>query len=210
LTKAEKETSHVPHSWSPDGRHLLFTVLKGGSHSMWTLSTSDKKIEPFGNAQSPEPIEPVFSPDGKWIASVASGSIGGNSPNRGVFIEPFPPTGARYQVPKQGLDFHPLWSPDGRQLIWIPTGASGRIAIARVTTQPAVSFGSAESIPARVTAERLSGEARAHDILPDGRFVGLVTPASSDMPLSAGSSIQFRVVVNWFNELKQRVPLKQD
>jgi Tol biopolymer transport system component len=213
LTKAEKDTVHVPHSWSPDGRHLAFTILKGGALSIWTLSTTDMKVERFGDVQSAEPIEPVFSPDGKWIAYVSSGSPGGaaltgNSPNRGVFIQPFPATGARYQVPKQGLDFHPLWSNDGRQLIWIPTGASGRIAITRVTTQPAVTFGSPETVPARVTAERLSGEARAHDILPDGRFVGLATPASSDAQLSAGSPIQFRVVVNWFEELKQRVPIK--
>jgi eukaryotic-like serine/threonine-protein kinase len=211
LTMAEKDVAHVPESWSPDGRHLVFSVVKGSAMSLSTLTLATKKVEPYGNVQSSEPIEPVFSPDGRWIAYSSSGTVGGNlggnTPNRGVYIQPFPATGEMYQVPKQAIDFHPVWSPDGRDLIYVPLGVSGQLVSVRVTRQPVVSFGTPERLPARVTGDRLSGEMRAYDVLPDGRFIGVITPSAID---GSGSPVptQFRVVVNWFEELKQRVPVK--
>ena len=41
------------------------------------------------------------------------------SPDRGVFVQPFPPTGAIYQAPKVFIDFHPVWSPNGRELMYV-------------------------------------------------------------------------------------------
>src|SRR4029453_959086 len=215
LTTAEKDVAHVPESWSPDGRHLVFSVVKGLAMSLSTLTLATKKVEPYGNVQSSEPIEPVFSPDGRWMAYSSTagpvrgpdGDLVGNTPNRGVYIQPFPATREIYQVPKQGIDFHPVWSPDGRGLIYVRTGVSGQLAIVRVTRQPVVSFGTPERLPARVTGERLSGEMRAYDILPDGRFIGVITPGVTDASGSPAPT-QFRVVVNWFDELKQRVPAK--
>ena len=61
------------------------------------------------------------------------------------------------------------------------------------------------SLAGVVTASRLSNEARAHDILPDGRFVGFVGATDTDAS-SALQAGQMRVVLNWFEELKQRVP----
>jgi len=57
-------------------------------------------------------------------------------------------------------------------------------------------------LPARVMAERTSNQPRAFDMLPDGRFVGLV--GSTEAPADP----EFRVILNWFEELKQRVPIK--
>ena len=51
-----------------------------------------------------------MSPDGKWMA-YASNETGRYE----VWIEPFPRTGARYQVTRGGGS-HPLWLPDGRAL----------------------------------------------------------------------------------------------
>jgi hypothetical protein len=131
--------------------------------------------------------------------------IGGgvSSPNRGIFVQPVPASGARYQVPKQALDFHPVWGPTGTELFFVPSAASGRLAVVSVTTRPDVTFGSPVTLSARVTADRTSVETRAYDILPDGRFIGVV-PASD----TASSETQFRVVLNWTEELKQRVPTR--
>jgi hypothetical protein len=75
-----------------------------------------------------------------------------------------------------------------------------------VSTRPDVTFGSPVTLSARVTADRTSGETRAYDILPDGRFIGVV-PAS-DTESSGTAVAQFRVVLNWTEELKQRVPTR--
>jgi len=206
LTKPEQGEAHVPESWSPDGRHVSFSVAKGVGFSLWTLSLDDKKATPYGDVQSGNPIGSVFSPDGRWIAySSSPNSIGAPSPNRGVYVQPFPATGAIYQVPRQQFDFHPVWAPDGTELIYVPTVASGQFAAVSVTTRPAVTFGSPVSLPARVTADRIGSEMRAYDILPDGRFIGLVNTSEADSLRAAGAP-EIRVVLNWFEELKRRVP----
>jgi hypothetical protein len=71
----------------------------------------------------------------------------------------------------------------------------------RVSTQSGVTFGTPEILPARVTAGRTSNEPRAFDILPDGRFVGLIGSGTDSL-----AAIELRLVQNWFDELKQRVP----
>jgi hypothetical protein len=53
--------------------------------------------------------EAQFSPDGKWLAHVAQ---------RQVFVQPFPPTGARTQISSQGAA-QPRWSRDGKKLYFI-------------------------------------------------------------------------------------------
>jgi Tol biopolymer transport system component len=120
-----------------------------------------------------------------------------------VYVQPVPASGAVYQAPKQQLDFQPVWSPDGRELFYVPSAASGRIAAARVSTQSGVTFGAPQILPARVTAARTSNEPRAFDILPDGRFIGLIGSGSDTL-----AAIELRLVLNWFEELKQRVPAK--
>jgi serine/threonine protein kinase len=209
LTTAEKGAAHIPESWSPDGTRVSFSFVKDPIFSLWTVAIADRKATPFGGVESREPIGSVFSPDGRWIAygSTPAGAVGGGiSPSRGIYIQPVPATGARYQIPKQqGLDFHPVWGPKGNALFYVPSAASGLLAAVSVTTQPGVMFGPPASLPARVTGSVLSNQARAYDILPDGRFVGLVGATDTDASDAAFSG-QMRVVLNWFEELKRRVP----
>jgi serine/threonine protein kinase len=209
LTKPMPDEAHVPESWSPDGKHISFSVAKASAFSLWMLSVENKRANPFGDVQSAEPIGSVFSPDGGWVAYSSSPSVGASAleANRGVFIQPFPPTGDRYQVPKLERDFQPVWAPKGTELFYVPTTASGRLAVVSVTTKPAVTFGSPVLLPARVTGNRLSIETRAYDMLPDGRFVGLVSASEPESSGPAATS-QIRVVLNWSEELKQRVPAK--
>ena len=68
LTKPDKDTAHVPESWSPDGKTLLFSVAKGSSYAVAALSLPDKKVTPVGGIQSAFPPAATFSPDGRWVA----------------------------------------------------------------------------------------------------------------------------------------------
>jgi hypothetical protein len=54
--------------------------------------------------------------------------------------------------------------------------------------------------------DRVSTDRRDFDILPDGRFIGLVPIDRAESAASAVS--EMRVVLNWTEELKARVPIK--
>jgi serine/threonine-protein kinase len=208
LTKPAQGETHVPESWSPDGTLVSFSVARESRFTLWTVSVLEKKAAPYGAVQSIEPIGSVFSPDGRWIAYTSTPVPGPrDSPNRGVYVQAVPVTGSRYQVPRQGLDFHPVWGPKGTELFYVPRTVYGELAVVSVTLQPSVTFGTPMTLPARVTGNRTANLTRAYDILPDGRFVGVV-PASE--PQSVGSNIapHIRVAVNWLEELKARVPAK--
>jgi dipeptidyl aminopeptidase/acylaminoacyl peptidase len=206
VTNAERGEVHVPESWSPDGRVIAFSSVKDSTNSLWTVSVADKKTARFADVRSAEPIGAVFSPDGNWIAYASSPPGVGRSPERGVFVQTFPATGARYQIPSQVLDFHPVWAPKGNELLYVPSAASGQLSAVSFATQPGVAFGTPVSIPARVTGGRASGARRAWDVLADGRFVGLIPAAEPDT--STLPTQQIRVVLNWTEELKQRVPTR--
>ncbi|MGH9255689.1 MAG: hypothetical protein ACRD3C_14105 [Vicinamibacterales bacterium] len=211
LTKAQQGEAHLPESWSPDGRYILFSVRKGSGFSLQLLSLGDKKADPYGGVESAIPTGAVFSPDGRWVAYAFNPGLGLISPNSGVYVQPFPATGARYQVPKQeqSINFHPVWSPKGAELVYVRSAGSGQMAAVNVTMQPALTFGNPVNLPARVSAGRTNGQMRAHDVMPDGRFVGLVPASEAESSGALGSSgAQMRVVLNWFDELKARVPVQ--
>ena len=78
------------------------------------------------------------------------------------------------------------------------------MAIVRVSRDAGVTLGVPRIVPAVVTGNTTSGPPRAWDILPDGTFIGPIIPDESG---SATAWVQFRVVLNWTEELKQLVPV---
>ena len=122
LTKADPGFSHIPESWSRTENRFLFATSTGSSISLWTFSVPDRKAEPFGQRRSPFPPNSGFSPNGRWVAYSAFAPIGGEAQARdtGIFVEPFPATGAKYRIAAAGI--HPLWSPDGKELFFLAGG----------------------------------------------------------------------------------------
>ncbi len=55
LTKPAQGEEHRPDSWSRDGKHLLFSVVKDANFALWVLTLDSRKAEPFGGVQSGEP-----------------------------------------------------------------------------------------------------------------------------------------------------------
>ncbi len=197
LTKAEAGESHEPASWSPDGERFLFDVRKGSDFSLWMFSVRDRKASPFGAVRSEHPSGAVFSPDGRWVAY--SHTEQGKTT---VHVQPFPATGARYQLfAKEGDGPHEvMWSPDGKELFYNPR-PSGFEAVS-VTTQPAFAFGNPVALQRQFTLGPPSAR-RAYDVTPDGKFVGVATAAQ----LQSGTvAVQhYHVVLNWLDDLKARV-----
>jgi serine/threonine-protein kinase len=197
LTQPDPGTSHAPESWSPNGETLLFSVTKGSDVALWMLSLRDRKAAPFGAVHSPTPPGAVFSPDGRWVAYSRT--------ERGkttIYVQPFPATGDVHQlVANASLPHHPRWSPDGTELFYNPR--PGGHEVVRITTQPTFSFGNPEAVP-KVFQGGPPDSRTSYDITPDGRFVGLVSAGQTEHVL--GSLNEMHVVLNWFEELKARVP----
>jgi Tol biopolymer transport system component len=184
---------------------LLFSVAKGSSYALAALSLTDKKVTPVGGIQSPFPPSATFSPDGRWVAysTTAPGPPAGS-----LFVQPFPTTGATYPITSKSnsLGFHPTWSPDGKELFYLASVGSWRFVAVSVATRPTFTFGNPLPVP-RAFAPGSPGFERNYDITRDGRqFLGVV--AAGQTASGAPAAPQIQVVLNWFEELKARVPTK--
>jgi serine/threonine-protein kinase len=195
LTRPEEKTSHVPESWSPDGKVLLYSAVNKRDVSLWMLSLKDKSVAPFGNVHSAVPTGPVFSPDGRWVAYSSGESFGTT-----IYVQPFPATGSKYQLPAKESDspHEVIWSNDGKELIYNPR-PRGFEAVP-VNTKPTFTFGHPVAIPRPFQLAPPEWR-RTYDITPSGKFVGLIREGY-------GIPEEIRVVLNWFDELTSRVPVR--
>jgi len=164
--------------------------------SLWTFSLKDRKATAFGSVHSTTRTNAIFSPDGRWVAYAST-----EQGQTRTFVEPFPPSGVRHQLASD-LASQPLWAPDGKELFYNPR--PGALAAVTVTTTPTVAFGNPVDVP-RLFATGPPTVRRAFDITPGGKFVGLITAGQTESA-TRDMNTQVRVVLNWFEELKQRVP----
>ncbi|MBA3295969.1 MAG: serine/threonine-protein kinase [Acidobacteria bacterium] len=197
LTTPGRGVSHAPDSWSRDGEVLLFTETKDALSSLWTFSLRDRRAAPFSDVKgSSLPTDAMFSPDGRWVAYQLGERGQGEAT---TFVQPFPPTGSRYQIARGG---RPAWSRDGRELFFVP--APGQFMAVRVRTEPSFAVTSPVAVPRRFGIADPASP-RPFDTLPDGRMVGVAPPGMSQ---SDSGPAQIHVVLNWFEELKARAPRK--
>jgi len=197
LTIGEAAGFQIPDSWSPDDKVLSYTASQGPELTIHTFSLPDRKDTVLAEAvSSVGAYGSVFSPDGKFIA-YSSAETGQNE----IWVQPFPGRGARYQVSKDGA-FWPFWSKDGRELFF-NSRANGLVAVG-ITTQPSITFMLPAPVPVRFFTQQPTTP-RNIDIFPDGtRFISVVLADQAGTPAAQ----QIQVVLNWLEELKQRVPVK--
>jgi Tol biopolymer transport system component len=201
ITKADEGTSHIPESW-PKGDRFSFSVVKAAQVSLWTYSMRDKKAAPFDAVRSLVLPNSAFSPDGRWLAY----NIGEGPGNAGdVFVQPFPPDGSKYEITRAGIN--PLWSPDGKELLY--SGGSGAPFFAvDVTTAPSFTFSKPVAVPrAGLVGANPIASPRYVDIAADGKHLIGVIDSTTTQP-GAAASRTIEVVLNWTEELKQRVPTR--
>jgi serine/threonine-protein kinase len=197
LTKPDPGIYHIPDSWSPDGERFSFSASRGDTGSIWIFSIRDKKATPFVQSQSSAFFgRSVFSPDGRWLGYLST-EYGTH-----IYVEPYPATGAKHQVSDGG---YPVWSRDGKELFYTLAGLPRFFSLS-ITTQPNFKFGSPVPISKVLLGQEWGGAQRNYDIMPDGkRFVGLIAP--DQLESGASASPQIQVVLNWFEDLKRRVPV---
>jgi Tol biopolymer transport system component len=138
---------------------------------------------------------PRFSPDGHWIAYRSN-----ESGNFEIYVRPFPvASGGRWQI-SAGGGLYAFWSHNGRELFY--ETMDNRIMVVDYMTS-GDSF-----VPGkrRLWSERqLFYAGSPHlDLAPDGkRFAVLTLPETA--PGEKGS-VHVTVLLNFFDELKRRIP----
>ena len=200
LTTAEDGSSHQPESWSPLHRTLSFSeILRDGSSALITVSLdSGATPESFYNDAGSVQRFSAFSPDGNWIAysSTETGTFE-------VWVQPFPAgSGVKHRITQNGRAM-PLWSADGGELFYRPSppGAAGFSLLSiEVTTEPRFAFTTERAV--RAGNFVVEGGSRDYDITPDGQAFLVVVRANED-----AAPPQVNVVLNWHQELLERVPV---
>jgi serine/threonine-protein kinase len=185
LTTSANQQS--PWGWSHDGRILVLQELH--ADTSWDIS----QVSANGGRESvliQTPgfdLNPAMSPDGRWLAYDSNEA---GTPE--VFVRPFPNVNDhRWQV-STGGGRQPKWSRDGKELFYRQGSSVMRLAIA---PQPEFQPGAPERLFGGIY--QTAGD-KSWDVAPDGRFLfKKILPAEYSV----------NVVLNWFEELKQRVPI---
>jgi eukaryotic-like serine/threonine-protein kinase len=191
-----------PWSWSSDGKTLVVLEFPGGLN--WDIGSlsmeGDHKWRSLLHEKYIE-LQPKISPDGRWMAYMSS-----ESGRAEVYVRPFPEINkGRWQVSTSGGN-SPLWSPDGRKLFY-RSGDAGMVV--PVETEPAFRPGKPEALFRGAYVGLSLDDAHTWDISPDGkRFLMIKEAVSTASPAAPEGPRKINIVVNWFEELKQRVPVK--
>jgi len=191
----------MPWGLSPDGQTLLVVNARAvGDVSIATLSLRSQQIADLF-ADDDNYSQPSFSPVGAYIALR---EIRANGPEE-IFIRDFPAVArTRYPV---ALGTQPVFSRDGSELFFY----DGRgFSAASISYEPALRIG-----PPRRLFEFgdyfLGDYGRTWDLDASGqRFLMIRNPNATQAAAAARDDSErphIDVVVNWFEELKARVPV---
>lgn len=183
---------------SSDGRISLFTEVapKTGSDLWWMSLEGDRKPQVFLQTPFLEASGQI-SPDGHWVAygSDESGRLE-------IYVRPFPGPGGKWQISTEGGTEH-MWSPKGHELFFRAGAQKEKMMVVEYQTEPTFSTGK----PRLLFEGKYSPGAQTgafYSVSPDGqRFLMMKPPEQQQTSLT-----QINVVLNWFEELKQKVPVK--
>ena len=205
------ENSNSPSSFSADGQLLAFieTTAETG-RDIWVLRMAapsagspqpssgqagqGRKAQPF--LKTPyEETAPKFSPDGRWLAYSSD-----ESARREVYVQPYPGPGGKWQISTDGGQ-EPVWNPHGGELFY---RIGNKMMAVDVETKSGFSAGKPRML---FEAPYLQTGINSpyYDVSPDGQRFLMLKPVEAQ----TSAPTQINVVLNWFEELKKKVPVKQ-
>jgi serine/threonine protein kinase len=197
ITEEEVELLSDPHKrliaedWSNDGRYIVYGTSATQDEWLWLLSLFDD--------QSPRPVvtgkftydEPKFSPDGKWLAYISN-----ESGNYQVYLKPLEGEGEKQIISTQGGG-QPQWRKDGKELYYLALdGWIMAVELKGESLKP--------SVPIRLfqTDIMVLPGMDQYAVTGDGqRFLILSSEKVEQKP-------SVNIVLNWFEELTQKVPVE--
>ena len=154
--------------WTAGGSQMRFLTLTGQRD--YGISLFDMKSRTVTRlVDSPDSAQhsSAMSPDGKWMA-YASNETGRYE----VWIEPFPQTGQRYQLTRDGGS-HPMWMPDGQALYFDRDHQLFRLAVKTKDMTSKI-----EPTPLPIKGFAQAEYRRQFDLMPDGRQFLVLVPLS--------------------------------
>lgn len=192
----------LPGSWHPSGEFLAFEEESSETGADLMILPMQRNQESGWTPGNPTVFlnssfverEPMFSPDGRWLAYTSDES-GRNE----VYVRPFPGPGGKWEISRGGGSF-PTWSRTRRELFY---GVNGRIMVAPF----AVEGDSFRAEKPRLWSESrytVRGQTRMFDLHPDGERFALAPVAEA-----AGGPKQNNVVFifDFFDELRRIAPV---
>jgi Tol biopolymer transport system component len=186
------EYQQDPMSWSPDGQLLAFMEVNPTTGlDIWVLRLSDRKAQPFLRTRFNESA-PQFSPDGRWLTYSSD-----ESGRYEIYVQPYPGPGGKWQISTEG-GMDTVWNPNGRELFY---RSGDKMMAVDITTQPSFSAGKPRMLfegryaPGGVPVANYA-------VSPDGQRFLMLKPSEQ----APTAPTQINVVLNWFEELKRRVP----
>jgi serine/threonine-protein kinase len=189
---ATNEFLNAPSTFSPDGQLLAFIESDPVTgYDIWVMRTSDRKAQPFLRTPFNESA-PQFSPDGHWLAYVSN-----ESGHNEIYVQPYPGPGGKWQISTEG-GTEPVWNRNGRELFFRD---GNKMMAVDIATQPNFAGGKPRVlfegpyVPTPATFPN-------YDVSLDGQRFLMLKPVAS----AEAAPTQINVVLNWFEELKRRVP----
>jgi serine/threonine-protein kinase len=197
---AAGEKMQFPTSWARDANMLVYLQeTPDGADGIWVVpGRPDGKPHLF--LKSPFQLwHPDLSPDGRWIAYVSN-----ESGTYEVYVQPYPGPGEKIRISTAtGTD--PIWNANGRELLYRSFTRDGQQLFFSAAVRSLAPF---RTDPPKLMFQAKTGEydttapERSWDVSADGkRFLLVKTAPITDKPVTS-----MHVVLNWAEELRQRVP----
>ena len=196
----ESKISKIPEAWTAHHGGLVLFASGGPAVSDWTIWRLPLSGERTATQISPGMSEFLseFSPDGRWVAYVAT-QAGGLSTFQ-VYVRSYPGLNGPWRISTNGGN-HPRWSADGRELYYLNPQGTEIMAAAITTDGTSLAAATPRAIiKTRVRQDHYPGGV-PYDVTRDGRFLvnEFVAPEPSSGGVSDGSS--FTVVLNFTSGL---------
>ena len=186
--------SIVPQWFSPDGNLLLFTESSGPRNvSILQLDTGESR--PLLQSEF-NMTNPAISPDGLWLAYEST-----ESGRPEVYVSPFADENAGRTIISTSGGTRPLWSSDGQELYYYVDPGT----VMEVPMVDGAPTGTAEVVVQGTYVA--PGPSRHYSVSDDGERFLMIAPGNQT---DTGEPVrpQITVVLNWTQELLERVPIK--
>jgi hypothetical protein len=190
------DTQKAPWAVSRDGRWLLFQVRSPKTdNDLWRLplEARDSKPTPFLATGFSETLAQL-SPDSRWVAYTSN-----DSGQLQVYVAPFGDAGGKWMISQAG-GRAPRWRADGRELFYLDRD-NRLVAVDVKIGDGAFEYGAPHTLFQSAITD--VAPFYFYDVAPDAQRFIMIVPTDNarlDQPIT--------VVLNWFEELKTRVPVK--